>query len=67
MVIIACPYCFQKIDTVDKEKSFDLPIKLLCPKCRKYFILNKSGVETIPSELRMDSINYSIKNLASHY
>lgn len=67
MVIVLCPYCFQKINTKDKEKSYTLPVNLRCPNCEKIFIFGESGVDRIASELKADSINNYIKVLASHY
>lgn len=68
MVVIACPYCFQNIDTLGKEKPFgNKPINLKCPKCEKIFNFHQGGVERLEYEMRFDSIRNSIKVLASHY
>ena len=68
MSIIACPYCYQKIDTQDKEGGYaDEPIYIRCPKCSKVFKFTSENIETIPSELSYNAIQKSIKILASHY
>ncbi|MCK5413496.1 MAG: hypothetical protein KAI57_03945 [Candidatus Pacebacteria bacterium] len=54
-MIIKCPYCGQKIDTLGKEvpllENREI-IGLGCPKCKLKFGLSKKGVHRLKSELR---------------
>jgi hypothetical protein len=68
MTIITCPYCYQKIDSLNKEKPLEnKSINIKCPKCTKIFKFYQGGVERLEYEMRFDSIRKSIRVLVSHY
>ena len=59
-MIIVCPYCYQHIETNDKEKNHD-SMQIKCPKCKLNFNLDvlKNKTYKIESELYNSSTNNS--------
>ena len=69
-MITTCPYCYQHIDTQNKEKPAFKEDKILtvpCPNCKLNFILSKDGISEIESEKKKIGLPDSCCNKSSNY
>ena len=69
-MIITCPYCYQHIDTENKEKPDFKEGKILtvlCPNCKLNFILSEDGTSEIEFERKKIGLPSSCCSVNSVY